>query len=59
MKVPLVDVVAIVKAGAVSDDKAGLANKWRKLNLLLGTNVSLDRHTLQESLFLFWCRKNE
>jgi len=47
-EVPLVDVVAIVKAGAVSDDKAGLAQMTAS-NLLLGT-TSLDRHTLQEKL---------
>jgi predicted Zn-dependent peptidase len=47
-EVPLVDVVAIVKAGAVSDTKAGLAQVTAN-NLLLGTK-SLDRQALQEKL---------
>jgi predicted Zn-dependent peptidase len=47
-EVPLVDVVAIVKAGAVSDTKAGLAQVTAS-NLLLGTK-SLDRQAFQEKL---------
>jgi predicted Zn-dependent peptidase len=47
-EVPLVDVVAIVKAGAVSDNKAGLAQMTAR-NLLLGT-TSLNRQEFQESL---------
>lgn len=47
-EVPLVDVVAIVKAGAVSDTKAGLAQVTAS-NLLLGT-TSLDRQAFQEKL---------
>lgn len=47
-EVPLVDVVAIVKAGAVSDGKAGLA-QMAASNLLLGTK-SLSREAFQEKL---------
>jgi predicted Zn-dependent peptidase len=47
-EVPLVDVVAIVKAGAVSDDKAGVAQMTAS-NLLLGT-ASLNRQAFQEKL---------
>ncbi|WP_412971917.1 M16 family metallopeptidase [Glaciecola sp. MF2-115] len=47
-EVPLVDVVAIVKAGAINDDKAGLAQMTAS-NLLLGTQ-SLTRQDLQEKL---------
>lgn len=47
-EVPLVDVVAIVKAGAVSDEKAGMAQMTAS-NLLLGT-TSLDRQAFQEKL---------
>jgi len=47
-EVPLIDVVAIVKAGAVSDTKAGLAQVTAS-NLLLGTK-SLGRQAFQEKL---------
>jgi predicted Zn-dependent peptidase len=47
-EVSLVDVVAIVKACAVRDDKAGVA-KMTASNLLLGT-ASLDRQAFQEKL---------
>jgi zinc protease len=47
-EVPLVDVVAIVKAGAVNDNKAGLAQMTAN-NLLLGT-TSLNRHEFQQKL---------
>jgi predicted Zn-dependent peptidase len=47
-EVPLVDVVAIVKAGAINDDKAGLAQLTAS-NLLLGTRA-LPRQELQEKL---------